>query len=293
MRPLLGCMPQELRAYLTAIGQPWREDATNADVRYARNRVRSRVLPELERVNPGAVSALGRLARSAQRDEAYFERQIDALGIHAIALPHGAAAERAALEGLHPALLSRAIVRLIRLSGAEAQSAGVIEAVMDALGREEAVVNLTGDAHAAIGRRYLCIVRAQAEPGETPLAVSGVTDTPFGRFEVRPAAPGETGDGKRTQRVPKRLLEGAAVGSRRAGETMVPFGRHTPVKLKKLMIDAGIERAMRGGIPLVRAKDGEVLFAVGLRAAQACAGAEQEEQLIVRFCGGWPCADGR
>lgn len=39
VRPLLDVEPEALRAYLQKIGQPWREDETNADARFARNRV--------------------------------------------------------------------------------------------------------------------------------------------------------------------------------------------------------------------------------------------------------------
>jgi tRNA(Ile)-lysidine synthase len=47
VRPLLDCSRDELRAYLAARGQIWREDATNADPRFARNRLRHEVLPQL------------------------------------------------------------------------------------------------------------------------------------------------------------------------------------------------------------------------------------------------------
>ena len=62
IRPLLACMPEELRGYLAQLGQPFCEDETNSDVRYARNRVRHEALPALEAAYPGAVRALCRLA---------------------------------------------------------------------------------------------------------------------------------------------------------------------------------------------------------------------------------------
>ena len=287
IRPLLDCRPEALRACLAAIGQPFCEDATNDDRTYARNRVRHDVLPQMERAVPGAGAALCRLARAAQRDEDYFDARIDALHLRVLPLVDGAAMEKNALTGLHPALLSRVLVRLIQHAGLAPQSAETVGRIMDALAREDAAVNLTGGAHAVIGQRYLCLIRADAPCPETPLRVLGVTDTPFGRFEVRPAQPGERGDGKTAQSIPKRRLLHASVGSRREGETMVPFGRNKPVKLKKLMIDAGVERAMRRSVPVVRG-DGEALLAVGLRSAEGCRGNEDEERMLVRFLGLWP-----
>lgn len=293
IRPLLDCRAQELREYLVSIGQPWREDESNADLRYARNRIRRRVLPELEAASPGAGAALGRLSLAAQRDDEYFEQMIGALDLRMVPLIDGVAAEKAQLAELHPALLSRALVRLVDQAGLARQSAGVIDAVMDALERDEATVNLSDGAHAIVGKRYLCLTHADAPEIDVPLCVPGTTDTPFGRFEVRAAKPGETGDGKHTQRMPGRLLEGARVTGRREGDVIVPFGKHSLVKLKKLMIEAGIERAMRASVPILRTNHG-IIFAVGLRPSESCRCSEneKEEQMIVRFCGAWPERNG-
>ncbi len=284
IRPLLVERPETLRAYLAEIGQDFREDASNADRAYARNRVRHDVLPAMERAVCGAGDALCRLAAAAQRDEDYFAAQLDALHVPVTPLIDGIAVEKRALSGLHPALCSRLLMRLTAQAGLAAQRAEAVGRIMDALTLCDATVNLTGGAHAVIGRRYLCLVRRDAPAPDVPLAVPGVTDTPFGRFDVRPAPAGETGDGKTAQRIPLRLLRGARVGERREGEAMVPFGRHSPVKLKKLMIDAGIERALRRSVPVLR-QDDTVLFAVGLRAAEVCRGAADEAQMIVRFLG--------
>lgn len=44
------------------MGQPWLEDPTNGSPRFLRNRIRSRILPALEEVSPGAVRAVARSA---------------------------------------------------------------------------------------------------------------------------------------------------------------------------------------------------------------------------------------
>lgn len=293
IRPLLDETPQTLRAYLVSIGQTWREDESNSDTAYVRNRIRQDVLPRMEEAVHGAGKALIRLARACQRDEDYFALQLDALDLGEIPLIDGLAVKKAALCALHPALCSRALVRLIQRAGIAPQRAEVIEAIMDALARNEAVVNLSGDAHASVGEQYLCLTGADVQDEHAALNIPGYTKTPFGGFEVRPALEGETGDGKRTQCMPLRLLEGAYVSRRRQGDTMIPFGRKTPVKLKKLMIDAHVERAMRNSMPLVRDQEGNVLFAVGLRAAQSCFVSGDEKQMMVCFCGEWPAADNK
>lgn len=284
IRPLLDVQPKELRAYLTARGQEWREDETNGDVRYSRNRIRCKVMPELESISAGASGALCRLALAASRDEDYFAGEIDKLGLCASILPGGAALNRQTLEGLHPALLSRVLTRLIDAAGMQCQSARAIEEMAAALNRGEGTVNLTDGAHACVGREFFCVYTAEPPEIDMPLAASGVTDTPLGRFIVRRAAPGETGDGVHAQVMPLRMLEGARVSVRRNGDVMIPFGQHTPVKLKKLMIDAGIDRAMRRGVPVIRNGLG-VVWAVGLRPGEMCRVNADDVQMIVEYCG--------
>jgi len=73
VRPLLQTTRAEIIAYLTALDQPFREDPTNRDPAFTRNRIRHELLPHLAaRYNPAASLALARLAEQAEevfRDE--------------------------------------------------------------------------------------------------------------------------------------------------------------------------------------------------------------------------------
>ena len=77
VRPLLEIRRRELEQYLTEIKQPWREDATNSDSRFTRNRVRKLLLPLIEReFNPSIVENLSELAEIARDEEDYWENEI-------------------------------------------------------------------------------------------------------------------------------------------------------------------------------------------------------------------------
>ena len=43
-------------------------DSTNDDIRYQRNRIRHRIIPELESINPNVVDAIARLGGSVSED---------------------------------------------------------------------------------------------------------------------------------------------------------------------------------------------------------------------------------
>jgi tRNA(Ile)-lysidine synthase len=74
VRPLLGVRRAEVEEYLTALGQEWREDESNLDYRFARNRVRYELLPLLEReYNPNIRRALSDLAEVSRGEEDYWQ----------------------------------------------------------------------------------------------------------------------------------------------------------------------------------------------------------------------------
>ncbi len=63
-RPLLPVDRAALRAWLRQLGTPWREDASNADARIARNWVRHKLLPPLRAADPSFDEIVFRITRS-------------------------------------------------------------------------------------------------------------------------------------------------------------------------------------------------------------------------------------
>jgi len=74
IRPLLGIRRGELRRFLRAQKQTWREDATNRNTKRMRARIRKKLLPLLEKqFQPAIVKHLTTLAELAREDEAFLE----------------------------------------------------------------------------------------------------------------------------------------------------------------------------------------------------------------------------
>ncbi|WP_415831272.1 tRNA lysidine(34) synthetase TilS [Deinococcus frigens] len=69
-RPWLDVPREDLEAFLTVLGQPWREDASNADPAFTRAWIRREVMPVLSARFPGAEAGLARVARYAAQDDA-------------------------------------------------------------------------------------------------------------------------------------------------------------------------------------------------------------------------------
>lgn len=68
VRPLLAVTKEELLLYLKEKDISYCVDTTNEDVRYQRNRIRHRIIPELKAINPIVIDAIVRLGASVRED---------------------------------------------------------------------------------------------------------------------------------------------------------------------------------------------------------------------------------
>ena len=76
VRPLLVIRRPQIETYLASIDQPWREDESNLDRRFLRNRVRHELLPLIERdYNPNIREVLSEMAEINRGEELYWRYQ--------------------------------------------------------------------------------------------------------------------------------------------------------------------------------------------------------------------------
>lgn len=77
VRPLLETARAEIEHYLRERNQPWREDHTNQDTQFTRNRIRHELLPLLERdYNPNLRQLLAETAEVAQSEEDFWQAAV-------------------------------------------------------------------------------------------------------------------------------------------------------------------------------------------------------------------------
>ncbi|MEK7469710.1 MAG: tRNA lysidine(34) synthetase TilS [Planctomycetota bacterium] len=275
LRPLLGRRRAEVLAYLRRRGLEFATDSTNADPRFARNRIRRDVLPSLEMSRPGAARHLAALARESADLDAWITREAEA-AFRRLNLPEGL--DAAGLAAL-PAALRHAVVALA------APGAGPLRAAHRAsldrlfvspprrlalLGRgwfanlRSGVLRLVPPARAADADTVLPV------PGECELASSGK------RLSARVEAAG-TGFLDRFLAMKTRgeeALDASAVrgplvaGPPRRGERMHPLGAPGSRKIADILTDLGVPRSRRAEELVVRDARGAVVWLVGRRVAE-------------------------
>jgi tRNA(Ile)-lysidine synthase len=115
VRPLLGVERSDVEAWLSTQGIPWREDATNRDLSFARNRIRHDLLPRLTLDwNPSLPETLAHTADWARAEEAWWEAEMDRLAPQHLRIRGRTVLVRAdILNSLHPAVARRLVRRAL------------------------------------------------------------------------------------------------------------------------------------------------------------------------------------
>jgi tRNA(Ile)-lysidine synthase len=80
LRPLLETKRSEIEAYLRELDQEWREDSSNRNLSFTRNRIRHELLPLLEGWNPRLREHLAQMAELAHDEEAWWQAELARLG---------------------------------------------------------------------------------------------------------------------------------------------------------------------------------------------------------------------
>ena len=262
-RPLLAETKAGILAYLEALGQPYRLDATNACPDNPRNALRLEVMPSLRRIYPGGEAALGRFARLAAEAGDYLEDQARAyLGRQARETPWGGVLD---LEPVHPAVLRQALALW-----SQARDFDRIQALM-ALCRQDRGALAWGPLRfERTGTRLYRIEARREPPGQSVPLGHGAVLAGLGRMAMSPWQGGPIGDNPWVQAVDGAALAGAVLRIRRPGDRIHPLGGPGSRKLSDLLVDKGVDRPLRDYLPLV-ARGQTVLWAVGVCLAQQAA----------------------
>lgn len=281
VRPLLEVRRQEVAAYCRAHGLEPRLDASNLELSPLRNRIRHRLVPLLEKLNPAAVAALLRMARAVGDDLDFIESQVaQEWGQTVQHVAGGLALDKARLSRLHPALRRHLLRRALEEATGERRDVEAvhIEQAMALLERPagshlDLLKGLT--LYADYRRLLLGADPARLCPlpplsGEHHLRVPGTTEFPGWRVAVQlmPAAssPPPVSGGWAAE------LDFAATGAelmvrgRLPGDRFQPLGMDTPKKLQDFFVDEKVPRPWRARVPLVASSRG-IVWAVGYRIA--------------------------
>lgn len=265
-RPLLDIPKETLVGYLQNRGIPWREDATNAVADNPRNALRLNVMPEIERIYPGAKGAVCRFSEIAAEEDAFMQRAVSSfLDGRCVKLPFGWLIGRESVsqpwEDVR-VLLMRAVNGL---TGVSREAAVRAVSLAEQTDRVQSV-QLENGWTAERGGRGLYLIREDwAGLCEKPLILSDCMRLEGGLGTLA-AAKGRgipIRDNPFAQELNADALEGAVVRTRRDGDFIHPLGAPGRQKLSDYFINRKIDRPLRDIVPLI-ARGSEVLWVMGV-----------------------------
>ena len=275
IRPLLGMRREEVEKYLAALGQTWREDESNLDHRFARNRVRHELLPLLEReYNPNLRRVLSDAAELARAEEEYWqalvERELqDRMGAQCLRLTN--------FQALPLALQRRLLRRFVENANLRLDFEHVEKALHCALG-ELPRAELPGGWLAVRRGECLELLPTQAEPslcsgyqyalpvpGEVRIVEIGLTVRciPVPQEFAKEEPPGNLFG-------PALLGPELTVRNWRPGDRFWPIHSKSEEKLKRLFSEKHIPAGQRPHWPVVL-KGEQIVWVRGLPVARAFA----------------------
>lgn len=299
VRPMLNITRDEVISFLEENKFSWREDASNIDLSFLRNRVRHEIIPMLEsRLNPAIKDTLLRTAEIFREEDEWiedqaenilnecFEQSADALSLN-----------RNSLVNQPLAMRRRVLRRWLVLSGIPPNILGfdTLIRVDDALCRKKTGRRIEiGDGWVV----QVCYGELVVMEKEEPIACEP--------FRKRVMIPGETlllEEGLRIIATvepgivkPKPMCAGTLpakasisllsvgqyevyVRSRLAGDRIAPLGMTGSKKLKDILVNDKVPLALRDSIPLFECSD-KIIWLPGYRVARGWEVKDSKEQAI-------------
>lgn len=262
VRPLLCLGREDTAAICAGARVAPREDPTNRSLRFARNRVRHKVMPELAKLNPRASEALARLATSAGEAldalramaERALESSRDGDAIDLARLGDDASLREEALAIAWERATGRALAARARAALAVEGARGDGSASLDLPG---------GRAVREYGRLRIVTDRARAlvpEAASGELALEPERAIEWSGWTLLltslPAADGWTSEAGAPAPHTGLVVRARRPGDRMAGETSA--------KLQDILTDAKVPALRRDAQPLVVTTSGEVWWVPGV-----------------------------
>lgn len=274
LRPLLTASRGDTLAACSEWDVKPASDGTNRSLRFARNRVRHRVLDELAQINPQVRAALATFARNAQADEdllASLARDVVAGDERRESA--GVTWSTRVLASLPEPLLARVVQAAwasLRGEGA-AMARTKIDAVRRVIARGTGSVELIGGARVIVEQSRVTMSRATvAAPtfAALDLPIPGMVSAGGWRVTARVVEALVAFDD------PLRvMIDADAVGAvlcvrpRLRGDRFQPLGMASEVRLQDVLVNAKVHRTQRDGLPLVVGDRG-IAWVAGVRIAE-------------------------
>ncbi|MDR3344842.1 MAG: tRNA lysidine(34) synthetase TilS [Oscillospiraceae bacterium] len=278
IRPLLDVTRAQVEEYCAKNGIAYTVDSTNADVKYARNRIRHNIMPEMRRINPHFELAFLRMFDAVSEDAEYLQAEAADLAAQAGEAAH---IQTAPLIAAAPPVLHRALRKILSARGLPISRESImrLEAVLPG-GRAS-----LGDGMCAVSRRGMLSFQAEnpveAKPWRLTMSLgeNPIPTQPGGVFRTIECALIPANKLRETINSPNRkekvafaldygIIKGIATfRGREPGDKIRIAGRGCSKSLRKLFGESGLDTRERQR-RIILADDDGILWLEGFGVAE-------------------------
>ena len=293
IRPLIDVSRDEILSFALEQGLTWREDCSNLDLSFSRNRIRHQIMPLCRDMNPRFLEAAARTADLLLDERSALETLLD-VSWNDVLIKHDAGSvilDRQRLRAL-PLEIQRLLLRRAT-ARARGHLRGIEKKHIDAL---HTLAN-TPHPHAETDLPALFAYATKQElrltidrQDPTPLRCSpvglGRTELPsLGRFielAIEEEVPSGAFPADEDHEVADvdRVHFPLYVRSRRRGDRFHPLGMARDKKLKAFLIDEGVPLGERDRLPLLCDQE-RIIWVVGKRLSEAVRVTPRTRRLLV------------
>jgi tRNA(Ile)-lysidine synthase len=283
IRPFLGFYRNDLETYLKENDISFREDSSNWDKKYLRNRIRHELIPHLETYNPSIKKCLQEMSRIAREDNSLLSQTTRDI----FKQKFGEDNEKNIIWDIedfqsYPIALRQRLVRDIfcHITGdMQAITANHVQQIINLFNSPKVGKVLNIPRGVSVTCSYESVVFSKIthcicknEPLVTQIAIPGTTELlegPIRRIKTQIIA-GKLGvfsleSGRQAFFDLGKTGLGIKARFFRAGDRFCPLGMTGSKKLKSFFIDKKVPQSMRPRIPIFTNADDDIIWVYGQR----------------------------
>jgi len=289
IRPLIECSREEIMKFAQERGLDFREDRTNIEPKYLRNRIRLELLPLLKEYNPNIFATIARTEEILRQAGSFLEKlAADKLAEVTISQEPGRLILRSRKA---PEIIQEIMVRqaIFRVKGSlRGIGFAHLQAVCQAIKEDKGKIRIdlpgiiferSGDniifAKSKRGRAAKKYNFPLEVPGENILKEIGWKFS----FEILKGHDFLKAGNLEEYVDYAKIIKPVYVRNRREGDRFSPLGMKGTKKLKEFFIDEKVSRFKRDLIPLICDQNG-IIWVVGYRLSERYKVASQTERML-------------
>ncbi len=284
IRPLIMAERSDVESFLKERNVQYCTDSTNLDMEYTRNMIRKNIVPLFKEINSNAVKNVGRFADNMLQDADYLRLEANQ-ALEMARIEQGILVET--IKELHPAILSRVIMRYIEEQTAFATDSLHITQVIESVKTNGFAVSLQGGYEAVVKNGILKVSKPHKRR-EQALEFP-VDELPFEAFGYKLSCVSKQEYEKRLK-FNNLLLKSCidcdtivgklVLRTRKDGDKIKLFDKKVTKSFKKLFCESKTDLPKRDNLAVLEDESG-VLFLYEFGASQKAAVTEQTKKVLI------------